>query len=84
MTPETPSVNWEPSKATQQHEARPMKSVTVHVEKNTISGNWEVRENAVKVVETKYQVVAIQDAETIRKDLESKGVEVIAHFDLRG
>lgn len=61
-----------------------MKSVTVHVEKNTISGNWEVRENAVKVVETKYQLIAIQDAETIRKDLESQGVEVIAHFDLRG
>jgi len=61
-----------------------MKSVTVHVEKNTISGNWEVRENAVRVVNTKYQAIALQDAEAIIKDLESKGVEVIAHFDLRG
>lgn len=61
-----------------------MKSVTVHVEKNTISGLWEVRENAVRVVNTKHQFLAIQDAEIIRKDLESKGIEVIAHFDLRG
>ena len=61
-----------------------MKSVTVHVEKNTISGLWEVRENAVRVVNTKYQAIALQDAEAIIKDLESKGVEVIAHFDLRG
>jgi len=61
-----------------------MKSATVHVEKNTISGLWEVRENAVRVVNTKHKFRAIQDAEIIRKDLESKGIEVIAHFDLRG
>ena len=61
-----------------------MKSATVHVEKNTISGLWEVRENSVRVVNTKYKAIAIKDAETIRKDLESKGIEVIAHFDLRG
>ena len=61
-----------------------MKSATVHVEKNTISGLWEVRHNARRVVNTKHKLHAIQDAETIRKDLESKGIEVIAHFDLRG
>jgi|DEB0MinimDraft_3_1074331.scaffolds.fasta_scaffold06699_7 hypothetical protein len=61
-----------------------MKSVTVHVEKNTISGLWEVRENAVRVVNTKYLVTALQNASEICADLEAKGLEVITHFDLRG
>ena len=61
-----------------------MSSETVHVEKNTISGLWEVRHNARRVVNTKHKAHAIADANTITEYLEAKGVEVLTHFDLRG
>jgi len=61
-----------------------MTSQTVQVEKNTISGLWEVRHNARRVVNTKHKAHAIADAHTIAKYLEAKGSEVIIHFDLRG
>lgn len=61
-----------------------MTSETVHVEKNTISGLWEVRHNARRVVNTKHKSHAIKDAHTIANYLQHAGVEVILHFDLRG
>ena len=54
------------------------------VQKNTISGLWEVRENGHRVVNTEHKMAAIIDAEEIRSDLVSKGVEVTINFDLRG
>ena len=59
-------------------------SVMVQVQKNTISGRWEVRENGRKVVDTKYKALAVEDATTICKSLERDGIEVLTSFDLRG
>ncbi len=59
-------------------------STCLLVQKNTISGRWEVRENGRKVVDTKHKYLAILNAETIRDSLEEDGVEVIATFDLTG
>lgn len=59
-------------------------SVMIQVQKNTISGLWEVRKNARRVVNTKCRMHAINDAETIRADLESQGLEVLTSFDLTG
>jgi hypothetical protein len=57
-------------------------STFIHVQKNTISGCWEVRENGHRVLNTPLLVEAIMDAEAIRDDLIAKGVEVITQFDL--
>ena len=59
-------------------------STFIHVQKNTISGCWEVRENGRRVSNTVHKLGAIMDAEAIRDDLKAKGVEVIIQFDLRG
>ena len=59
-------------------------STYILVQKNTISGLWEVRENGHRVVNTEHKMTAIIDAEEIRSDLMSKGVEVEVNFDLRG
>ena len=59
-------------------------STYILVQKNTISGLWEVRENGRRVVNTEHKMTAIIDAEEIRSDLMSKGVEVEVNFDLRG
>ena len=59
-------------------------STFIHVQKNTISGCWEVRENGHRVSNTARKIEAIIDAEEIRDDLVAKGVEVIIQFDLRG
>jgi hypothetical protein len=59
-------------------------STFIHVQKNTISGCWEVRENGRRVSNTVHKAEAIMDAEAIRDDLKAKGVEVIIQFDLRG
>ena len=56
----------------------------IDVQKNTISGCWEVRENGHRVSSTVDKLGAIMDAETIRDGLKAKGVEVIVQFDLRG
>jgi hypothetical protein len=59
-------------------------STFIHVQKNTISGCWEVRENGHRVSNTARKIEAIADAEAIWEDLQHKGVEVIIQFDLRG
>ena len=59
-------------------------STFIHVQKNTISGCWEVRENGHRVSNTAHKAGAIADAEEICEDLQHKGVEVIIQFDLRG
>ena len=59
-------------------------STYILVQKNTISGLWEVRENGRRVSNTEHKLTAIIDAEEIRDDLQAKGIEVIIQFDLRG
>ena len=59
-------------------------STYILVQKNTISGMWEVRENGRRVCNTERKLTAIIDAEEIRDDLQAKGTEVIIEFDLRG
>ena len=59
-------------------------STYILVQKNTISGMWEVRENGRRVSNTENKTMAILDAEAIRDDLQAEGKEVIIQFDLRG
>ena len=59
-------------------------STYILVQKNTISGMWEVRENGHRVSNTEHKTMAILDAEAIRDDLQAEGKEVIIQFDLRG
>ena len=58
--------------------------VILQVQKNTISGRWEVLENGRKVADTKHKAIAVEDATTICKSLERDGIEVLTSFDLRG
>ena len=58
-------------------------STFIHVQKNTISECWEVRENGHRVFNTPHKLGAIMEAEAICDDLEAQGVEVIMQFDLR-
>ena len=59
-------------------------STYILVQKNTISGLWEVRENGHRVSNTEHKMEAIADAEEICEDLQHKGIEVIIQFELRG
>ena len=59
-------------------------STYILVQKNTISGLWEVRENGRRVCNTERKLTAITHAEEIWEDLQHKGKEVIIQFDLRG